>query len=200
MFWIKLLILGAVGAIIGWVTNVLAIKFIFRPLKPIEVPILNMKIQGLIPKRKRELAKSVGEVVETELISMEEIIEQLITDENKSEIIFVIKRKIKGVLEKKLPSFIPSAFKGMIDEYINDIIDQEGDKVITELTEKMVHTATTKIKISEIIEDKINDFELEKLEEIVLVIAKKELKHIEILGAILGCVIGLIQGIIIFMI
>lgn len=200
MFWIKLLTLAGVGSIIGWVTNVLAIKLIFRPLQPIEIPVINMKIQGLIPKRKRELAKSVGEIVETELISMEEIIDQLIKDENKSEIIFMIKRKMKEIVDKKLPAFIPSAFKGMIDAYINDMIEQEGDKVINEFTEKMVHMATNKIKISEIIEDKINDFELEKLEEIVLAIAKKELKHIEILGAILGCIIGLMQGIIIFMI
>ncbi|TCO73668.1 DUF445 domain-containing protein [Marinisporobacter balticus] len=200
MFWIKLLTLAGVGSIIGWVTNVLAIKLIFRPLQPVEIPIVNMKIQGLIPKRKKELAKSVGEIVETELISMEEIIDQLIKDENKHEIIFMVKRKIKEIVDKKLPTFIPSSFKGMIDGYINDMIEQEGDKIITELTEKMIHTATNKIKISEIIEDKINDFELEKLEEIVLAIAKKELKHIEILGAVLGCIIGLMQGIIIFMI
>ncbi|QEK12505.1 DUF445 family protein [Crassaminicella thermophila] len=200
MFWIKLFILAAVGSIIGWITNVLAIKFIFRPLQPINVPVLNVSIQGLIPKRKGELAKSVGEIVETELISMEEIIDKFIEDENKSEIIFAIKRKIKMIVEQKLPSFIPSAFKGMIEEYIEEIIDNEAEGVITELTEKMVHKATEKIKISKIIEEKINDFELEKLEEIVIAIAKKELKHIEILGAILGCIIGLIQGIIILMV
>ncbi|WP_246637694.1 DUF445 domain-containing protein [Crassaminicella profunda] len=193
----KLFILAAVGSIIGWITNVLAIKFIFRPLEPIHVPLFNMKIQGLIPKRKAELAQSVGEIVETELISMEEIIDKFVEDENKSEIIFNIKRKIKKIVDEKLPSFIPSAFKGMIEEYIDEIIDKEADKAITELTEKMIHRATEKVKIAEIIEEKINDFELEKLEEIVLRIAKKELKHIEILGAIIGCVIGLIQGIVI---
>ncbi|QXM07353.1 DUF445 domain-containing protein [Crassaminicella indica] len=195
----KLFVLAVVGAIIGWITNVLAIKFIFRPLKPINIPVLNMKIQGLIPKRKAELAKSVGEIVETELISMEEIIDKFIEDENKSEIIFNIKRKIKKIIDEKLPGFIPSAFKGMIESYIDEMIDKEADKAITELTEKLIHKATEKVKISKIIEEKINDFELEKLEEIVLCIAKKELKHIEILGAIIGCVIGFIQGIIIFM-
>ncbi|MCT4619622.1 MAG: DUF445 family protein [Marinisporobacter sp.] len=193
----KLFILATVGAIIGWITNVLAIKFIFRPLKPVEIPIVNMKIQGLIPKRKAELAKSVGEIVETELISMEEIIDKFVEAENKSEIIFNIKRKIKSLIDEKLPAFIPSTFKGMIEDYIEEIIDKEADKMITELTEKLIHRATEKVKIAEIIEEKINDFELEKLEEIVLRIAKKELKHIEILGAIIGCVIGLIQGVII---
>ncbi|WP_129596003.1 DUF445 domain-containing protein [Anaerophilus nitritogenes] len=194
MFWTKLAVLAGVGALIGWITNVLAIKFIFRPLYPIEIPFLNIKIQGLIPKRKKELAKSVGEVVENELLSMREIIDKFIETENKSELVFSIKRKIGKLVDGKLPAFIPSSFKGMIQEYINEIVDKEAENVITELTEKMVHKATETIKISAIVEEKVNNFELEKLEEIVLTIAKKELKHIEILGAILGCIIGLLQG------
>ncbi|MEO3112186.1 DUF445 family protein [Turicibacter sanguinis] len=38
--------------------------------------------------------------------------------------------------------------------------------------------------------------DLRELERIILQVAKKELKHIEILGFILGGVIGLVQGII----
>ncbi|WZL74492.1 DUF445 family protein [Clostridiaceae bacterium 35-E11] len=198
MFWIKLLILATVGTIIGWITNVLAIKFIFRPLEPINIPVFGVKIQGLIPKRKAEIAKSVGEIVEGELVSMEEIIDKMIEGENKSEMIFAIKTKIKGIVEQKLPQIMPSAIKMMILDYIEQVIDSEGENAIIELTEKMVHKATSKIKISEIIEDKINNFELAKLEEIIIAIAKKELKHIEILGGIIGCVIGLLQGFILY--
>lgn len=198
MFWIKLLILASVGAIIGWVTNVLAIKFIFRPLEPVNIPFINIKIQGLIPKRKAEIAKSVGEIVEGELVSMEEIIDKVMEDENKSEIIFSIKRKIKGIVEQKLPQIMPSAIKVMILDYIEQVVDSEAENAITELTEKMVHKATSKIKISQIIEDKINNFALDKLEEIIIAIAQKELKHIEILGGIIGCIIGLLQGFIIY--
>ncbi|WP_053956159.1 DUF445 domain-containing protein [Inediibacterium massiliense] len=200
MFWTKLFVLVAVGALIGWITNILAIKFIFRPLYPIEIPFLHIKIQGLIPKRKKELAKSVGEVVENELLSMREIIDKFIETENKSEIIFAIKRKIGKLVEGKLPAFIPSTFKGIIQDYINDIIDQEAENVITELTEKMIHKATETIKISDLVEEKVNHFELEKLEEIVLTIAKKELKHIEILGGILGGIIGLLQGVVVLLV
>ena len=49
-------------------------------------------------------------------------------------------------------------------------------------------------------EDRINAFEMENMEDIILSIAKKELKHIERLGGILGGLIGLIQGIIVIMI
>ena len=40
----------AAGAIISWFTNVLAIKMLFRPIKTFRIPLLNITIQGLIPK------------------------------------------------------------------------------------------------------------------------------------------------------
>lgn len=196
LFWLKLLVLASIGAIIGWVTNIMAIKLIFRPLNPIIIPILNLKIQGLIPKRRAEIANSIGEIVETELISIEEIIEKFIQDQDKSEIIFNIKRKIKKLAEQKLPPILPSTIKAMITNYIDDIIDQEAEKAINELVEKIIHKATTQVKIAEIIEEKINAFELEKLESIIINIAKKELKHIELLGGLLGFLIGLLQGLV----
>ena len=197
MVWVKLLILASIGAVIGWTTNILAIKLIFRPLQPIEIPFVHFKIQGLIPKRKSEIARSIGEIVETELISIEEIMDKFIRNENKSEIIFTIKRRVKKVAEQKLPTFIPSSIKSMILDYIDDIIDQEAEIAITELIENMIHRATSTVKIAEIIEDKVNNFQMEQLEYIILAIAKKELKHIEVLGGVIGFAIGLVQGIVI---
>jgi len=44
------------------------------------------------------------------------------------------------------------------------------------------------------IEEKISLFELEEIEEMILKIAKSELKHIEYLGGVLGFLIGITQG------
>lgn len=193
----KILFLSVIGGIIGWITNVLAIKLIFRPLNPIKIPLLNLEIIGLIPKRRKEVAHSIGQVVEKELISVEEIVEKMIKDEDKTNIVKIIKLKIDSIIEEKLPPFIPSTFKGMIKEYIDKVVEDEVGSVISDLSESLVHKATSRIKIGEMVEDKINQFDLEKLEEIILNIAKKELKHIEILGLFLGFMIGIAQGFII---
>lgn len=193
----KILFLAIIGGIIGWITNVLAIKLIFRPLNPIKIPVLNIEILGLIPKRRKEVAHSIGEVVEKELISIEEIIDKMIKDEDKANIVKVIKFKIDSIIEDKLPPFIPSTFKGMIKDYIDKVVEDEVGNVIADLSENLVHKATSRIKIGEMVEDKINKFDLEKLEEIILNIAKKELKHIEVLGLVLGFIIGIAQGLVI---
>ncbi|QIB26753.1 DUF445 domain-containing protein [Caloranaerobacter azorensis] len=199
MIIVQVLILAVIGAMIGWITNIIAIKLIFRPLKPITIPVINVKIQGLIPKRRQEMAKSIGQVVEEELVSVNEIIDKVIEQENLSNIMFIIKRKINGIIDEKLPSIIPSTFKNMIFNYVNEMVDSEGERILKDLIEKMVHKATNEVRLSEMIEEKINSFELEKIESIIISIAKRELKHIEILGGILGFLIGIIQGMLIIL-
>lgn len=54
-----------------------------------------------------------------------------------------------------------------------------------------------KIGIREIVTNEVNNFPLERLEEILLTIARRELKMIALLGAFIGGLVGLIQGIII---
>ncbi len=194
---LKLLILASVGALIGWTTNVIAIKLLFRPINPVKIPLFGWEIQGLMPKRKKEIAKNVGETVESELISIEEIIDKMIEGSDKTMIIDALKNRIMELAELKMPAFVPSAMRSMILGFVGDTIDENADEMINEMSEKIVHQATEKVSIALIIEEKINEFPFEKLEEIILSIAKKELKHIEYLGGVIGFAIGIVQGIII---
>lgn len=73
--FIKLLLIVGIGAGIGWVTNYVAIKMLFRPYKEINLGLF--KIQGLLPKRKHEIGESIAEVIQTELVSLQEILKSL---------------------------------------------------------------------------------------------------------------------------
>jgi len=189
---LKLGILATVGAFIGWMTNVFAIKLLFRPLKPVRI--LGFELQGLIPKRRLEIAMSIGETVEKELVSINDIIDKFVEDLDKTEIKRMIKNKIEEIIRKKLPPFIPM---GMVMGIVDEIIEHQGDELIDEITEKMIRKATGSINISQMIEDNINAFDLEKLEKITLELASNELKHIEYLGGLIGFLIGVVQGVII---
>ena len=80
-----ILILTIVGGLIGWITNILAIKLMFRPINPIKIPILNIEILGLIPKRKNEIATNIGEVISNELLSMDDILDQALNNNSNGE-------------------------------------------------------------------------------------------------------------------
>ena len=72
---IRILILAIIGGLIGYITNVIAIKLIFRPINPIKIPIFNIEIVGMIPKRKSEIAKNIGEIISEQFLSIDEIID-----------------------------------------------------------------------------------------------------------------------------
>ena len=178
---IRILILAVIGGLIGYITNVIAIKLIFRPINPIKIPILNIEIIGMIPKRKTEIATNIAKVVEEQFISVDEITDNIITEQDKQHIIDYIKVRVKLILSQN---------------YVSEIIEDEIREGIDELSEEMIIKTKNRINIKEIIENKINELDLYELETIILQIVKNELRHIEVLGLILGFFIGIVQGII----
>ena len=192
---IRILILAIIGGLIGYLTNVVAIKLIFRPINPIKIPILNTEIVGMIPKRKSEIAATIGQIISEQFLSIDEIIDGIITDEDKDNITNYIKLKIKLILDEKM-TLIPGTIKLLVQNYISDIIEDEIKSSIDELSKEIIIKANNRINIKEMVETKINELDLYELEEIILTIVKKELRHIEVLGLILGFLIGIIQGIV----
>lgn len=192
---VRIFVLAIIGGLIGYLTNVVAIKLIFRPIEPIRIPILNIEILGLIPKRKSEIAKNIGEIVENEFLSINEILSNIITEEDKTSVVNYMKVKIKLIVDEKM-SYMPTSIKNMVQSYISDIVEEEIRQSIDDLSEEIVEKAKKRINIQEMVQNKINDLDLYTLEDIILKVAKKELKHIEVLGLVLGFFIGIIQGII----
>lgn len=191
-----ILILTIVGGLIGWITNILAIKLLFRPINPIKIPILNIEILGLIPKRKNEIAANIGEVISNELLSMDDILEKAFNSSSGGNFNSYLIDKIKNVINEKL-NIIPMPFRMMASPYIDEILNKEVPSAVNEISTDLLSKAKENVDIQKIVEEKINELDLEKLEEIIIKVAKKELKHIEILGLVLGVVIGVLQGILV---
>ena len=75
---IKLVLIVGIGAGIGWITNYVAIKMLFRPYKEINFGLF--KIQGLLPKRKHEIGESIAEIIQSELVSLKDIVSSMDKD------------------------------------------------------------------------------------------------------------------------
>ena len=191
----RILILAIIGGLIRYITNVIAIKLIFRPINPIKIPIFNIEIIGMIPKRKAEIANNIAKAIEEEFLSIDEIIDNIITDQDKHHIIDYIKLRIKLVLNEKF-TLVPTSIRNLIEHYISETIEDEIRDGVDELSKEIITKANNRINVKEMIESKINELDLYELEIIILQIVKNELKHIEILGLILGFFIGIVQGII----
>ena len=67
----RLLVPPLLGALIGYITNVLAVWMIFNPKRPV------LGYQGIIPRSKDELALRLAEVIERELVNPDSILNLL---------------------------------------------------------------------------------------------------------------------------
>ena len=77
---IQIITAPLVGGLIGLITNGLAIRMMFRPLKPIYIGKFKLPFTpGLIPKERARLAKSIGDVISRELLNKDTMKETLLS-------------------------------------------------------------------------------------------------------------------------
>lgn len=125
----KIYIIGAlIGAVIGYITNWLAIKMLFRPREA--KYIFGMKLPftpGLIPKEKSRIANKVGETVGTHLLNSDSLSKALKDDKIKAKFNEVAKEKINQVinsnstLEDSLKNTLGENYYALKENMINNI-------------------------------------------------------------------------------
>jgi len=187
--------LPIVGALLGWFTNYVAIKMLFHPREPRKF--LFWTIQGIFPKRQEKIASQIGMMVSQELFSIEDIKEQIADPKNIDGIAEKINSKIDAYFNTGfhgnfplINTLIPQGVKEKIKGEIRKQIHNYAPSFINEYTENI----GSKLDIETMISSKINGLEPKKLEELLLMVMKQELKFIEYVGAVIGFLIGLIQA------
>ncbi len=185
--------LPIIAALIGWFTNFLAVKMLFHPKKPIQF--FFFTIQGIFPKRQKVLADKLGNVVAKDLFSINDLIGQAKSQDN-TRVMNLVESKIDEFIDKRLTTSMP-----MLSMFLNDDLKlkikvalvNEINSILPELIDSYGENLKKSIDIKSIVKEKVLEFSTDKLEEILYSIMKKEFRFIEILGAVLGFIIGLIQ-------
>lgn len=78
----RFIIAPILGGIIGYITNDLAIKMLFRPRKSIYIGKFHIPFTpGLIPRQKIRIAKSIGQMISGQLLNQETLREVFLSDE-----------------------------------------------------------------------------------------------------------------------
>jgi uncharacterized membrane protein YheB (UPF0754 family) len=181
---LALLFYPLIGALIGWVTNTIAIWMLFHPYE--EKRIWRIKIPftpGLIPARIERLAQEVSGAIRDHFLSgadVKDILKEMALGE-------VLTVELKRRMHR---SIVLSPFTILLDyAYIQGSVNKALERIIERLEDEAVGG-----KIEEFIHERIlKEFNPRKIEEVILKVSKKELKYITYLGGILGGIIGLVQ-------
>ena len=110
---LKLLLPPLIGAVIGYCTNYIAVKMLFRPYRPIRIGKWTLPFTpGVIPKRKPELAHAVGNAVGKSLLGENEMLGMLKSDNMKDTIAGGINCGIQEYMQDKTLGMAAEDFVG----------------------------------------------------------------------------------------
>lgn len=183
-----------ISAFIGWFTNWVAIKMLFHPKEPKRF--LGVTFQGIFPKRQKQFAAKLGAVVANELLHFDEIIDKIKDPKNLSDVSPFIEKHIDEFLHIKLKEKLPVISMFVSESMLQKIKEgllEEIQVLLPELINQFTGKLSTNIDIEKIVTEKVTNFSSDKLEEILVSIMQKEFRFIEILGGVLGFLIGLLQ-------
>jgi uncharacterized membrane protein YheB (UPF0754 family) len=190
-----LLLIPVISGFIGWITNWVAIKMLFHPRKPVRF--LGVTIQGIFPKRQQQFAAKLGKLVSEELLSFEEIKTVIANPNNLSSVMPMLEEAIDRFLKEKLSTTMPmiSMFIGdkTIDK-IKTVLTEEIEQMLPSLIDQYIDKIQDRLDLEKIVTEKVSNFSSDKLESILYQVMAKEFRFIEILGGILGFIIGLLQA------
>jgi uncharacterized membrane protein YheB (UPF0754 family) len=186
--------LPLIGALIGWFTNYIAIKMLFHPRR--EIRIFFIPIQGVFPKRQKDFARKLGQIVSEELLSVQDITKHLKEKATSEAILHHITLRLEEGITSRLPRVFPMLamlLTGDMTEKIKRVLLEQIASLNEELIDKLSGELEDELDMHRIVEEKVAAFSSDKLEEIVFAIMRREFKFVEMVGAILGFLIGVAQ-------
>ena len=189
-----LLLLPVIASLIGWFTNYLAVKMLFHPRIPFHL--LGISIQGVFPKRQKQLAEKLGKLVAEELFSIQEVtlkLKELATSEESMDL---VGKRIEKTIREKLVKSFPMLAMFLTDdmvEKVTNLFKAELQDFLAESAQDIGNKLEESLDVKELVREKVEAFSSDKLEEILFSIMRKEFRFIEMIGAVLGFLIGCVQ-------
>jgi uncharacterized membrane protein YheB (UPF0754 family) len=183
-----------ISAFIHWLTIWMALKLLFHPRHPKKI--LGFTLHGVFPKRQKQIAESLGRIVGHELLSFGDIEQTITHPDNVRRILPLAEAHIDNFLRVKLKEQMP-----MISMFIGDktigqlktVFMSELEELFPVIMKNYVANLRHDLDLERIVVDKIAGFSADRLENMLNEFLTKEFRFVEIIGAALGFLIGLLQ-------
>jgi uncharacterized membrane protein YheB (UPF0754 family) len=144
-----------IGAAIGYITNAIAVKMLFKPYK--EYRILKVKVPftpGIIPKQRDKIAQGIGQIVSQKLLNADTLKRGVKTKGMRGAIALWIKDLLLDILNypiSTLADVLKRLFKKDFEHYYNLILDK-AKSLVKQATESQNNKEIIETLLSKAIE------------------------------------------------
>lgn len=188
-----LLLIPLVSAVVGWITNYLAVKMMFYPIKFIGIKAPYLGWQGLIPQKRRKMAEISVDLVLGKLLSVQELAGRLepkkVSDAIERRLKQVLKRIINDVMQESAPTVwaaLPAQGKNLVYARVEADIPNVVDKMVRDFQHNVIEI----LDIKELVVEYLSDHPA-LINEIFLTAGNKEFPFIIRSGFYFGFLLGL---------
>lgn len=143
---IKYILMPVLGGIIGYITNDIAIKMLFRPRKAIYIGKWRLPFTpGLIPQQKDRIARSIGNVVSAQLLNAETLRASVLSKESLS----LLRTRITKFIERFSEN--EDTVESFVSKYTGTETFDNSAKTIKDSLEHVIVQKMTEANIGAII-------------------------------------------------
>ena len=188
-------VLPVFGALVGYVTNWLALYMVFRPLQPKRV--WPFTFQGLFLKRQKAVAAAYGEFFANHLITAEVLTNEVVSREaSVRRIQELIQREISTTVDDFRFQFKPLAmatlgvkqFKGPVDFAAGRALD-----LMHPLDKDAQDLINTALQIESTLSTRLGELPVQDFHDLLHPVVEEDEWKLILIGGVLGFVAGLIQ-------
>ncbi|WP_175615649.1 DUF445 domain-containing protein [Piscibacillus halophilus] len=159
-----LIFMVLIGALIGGMTNFLAIKMLFRPYEAVYIGKFKLPFTpGLIPKRRAELAEQLGRVVTDYLVTSDALEQKVLEPDFQQKISVMINQQIDQMIDHgyTLQDLILKINPNFKASDLEQELEQTIEKKIKRIYEKNKHLTISGVlpnELHEVIESQLPEF------------------------------------------
>lgn len=194
---IGILFMPVTYGFIGWLTNVVALKMMFYPLKFVGIPPY-FGWQGIVPRKSTGLALKVVNILSEKLLKVEEFFDKIPTDK--------LGESYRPLLGENIPTmthrimeFLPADLKPGVAAREKEIVAKaiaESEQKLTQITSHLKDDVSKVFSFKNMVLRNLTGENTYLLVDLFQEIGKKEFKFIGASGWIFGILFGLIQMVI----
>jgi hypothetical protein len=156
-----LLLVPVIGAVTGWVIVTIFLKVLFWPSLPTRVPWTNYSFQGIIPKKRDELAAGLREMITAWLQSAAG--ESGMAPDLLHNLVEAVEEAARERLEEKIPVLVPRPIKEGIIRTIEDLLRREIPAFVETLADNLRSGQVAGIDLCRWAEDYVRGYDLSVL-------------------------------------
>lgn len=188
-------LLPAGGLVVGYLTNFLALKLIFRPVHPVKIG--PFTLQGLFMKRQNEVSEQYAKILANELLTSEHIFSFIIETKGMEPIAELCRKHVKRLVDTTTGTTRKTVLQFAIGtsgyERIKHVAAERLVEALPHSIATMFDYADRSLEIGATLESKLKSLSKLDFEDVLHPIFQEDELTLIIVGAVLGAVAGFIQ-------